>query len=70
MDWQGGLDRWLAPFVVALRHKTRARISPLYVAGLIGLGNRKSVQAMAARASGVGRDQLHHFVAATCALIR
>jgi SRSO17 transposase len=37
---------------------------PLYVAGLIGPGDRKSVQPMAARASGVGYDQLHHFVAA------
>ena len=54
----------LAPFVAALRHKTRARMCPLYVAGLIGPEDRKSVQPMAARASGVGYDQLHHFVAA------
>jgi SRSO17 transposase len=64
VDWQADLDRWLAPFVAALRHKTRARMCPLYVAGLIGPGDRKSVQPMAARASGVGYDQLHHFVAA------
>src|ERR1700723_615432 len=64
VDWQADLNRWLAPFVTALRHKTRARICPLYVAGLIGPGDRKSVQPMAARASGVGFDQLHHFVAA------
>ena len=64
VDWQADLNRWLAPFVTALRHKTRARICPLYVAGLIGPGDRKSVQPMAARASGVGYDQLHHFVAA------
>jgi len=37
---------------------------PLYVAGLIGPGERKSVQPMAARAGEVGYDQLHHFVAA------
>jgi SRSO17 transposase len=37
---------------------------PLYVAGLIGPGDRKSVQPMAARAGVVGYDQLHHFVAA------
>ena len=64
VDWQADLDRWLAPFVAALRHKTRARMCPLYVAGLIGPGDRKSVQPMAARASEVGYDQLHHFVAA------
>ncbi len=64
VDWQADLDRWLAPFVAALRHKTRGRMCPLYVAGLIGPGDRKSVQPMAARAGEVGYDQLHHFVAA------
>lgn len=63
-NWQADLDRWLAPFVAALRHKTRARMCPAYVAGLIGPGDRKSVQPMAARAGVVGYDQLHHFVAA------
>jgi hypothetical protein len=64
VDWQADLDRWLAPFVAALRHKTRARMCPAYIAGLIGPGDRKSVQPMAARAGEVGYDQLHHFVAA------
>ena len=54
MDWQVDLERWLAPFVAALGHKTRARMCPLYVAGLIGPGDRKSVQPMAARAGEVG----------------
>ena len=63
-DWQTDLDRWLAPFVVALRHKTRAPMCPAYIAGLIGPGDRKSVQPMATRAGEVGYDQLHHFVAA------
>src|SRR5258708_23569159 len=63
VDWQADLDRWLAPFVAALRHKTRGRICPLYVAGLIGPGDRKSVQPMAARAGEVRYYQLHQFVA-------
>ena len=37
---------------------------PQYIAGLIGPGDRKSVQPMAARAGKAGYDQLHHFVAA------
>lgn len=61
-DWQADLARWLAPFAAALRHKTRARMCPAYVAGLIGPGDRKSVQPMAARGSGVSYDQLHHFI--------
>ena len=61
-NWQADLERWLAPFAAALRHKTRARMCPAYVAGLIGPGDRKSVQPMAARDSGVSYDQLHHFI--------
>ena len=36
---------------------------PAYIAGLIGPGDRKSVQPMAARDAGVTDDQLHPFVA-------
>ena len=62
-DWRGDLEVWLAPFLAALRHKTRMRLCPAYVAGLIGPGDRKSVQPMAARDREFGYDQLHHFVA-------
>src|SRR5450756_70785 len=37
---------------------------PLYVAGLIGPGDRKSVQPMAERLAPGDYDQLHHFIAA------
>jgi SRSO17 transposase len=37
--------------------------APAYIAGLIGPGDRKSVQPMAARDGEFGYDQLHHFVA-------
>ena len=62
-DWRDDLQRWLAPFVGALRHKTRGRMCPAYIAGLIGPGDRKSVQPMAARDTGVTYDRLHHFIA-------
>jgi SRSO17 transposase len=61
--WKSDLEQWLSPFISALRHKTRARMCPAYVAGLIGAGDRKSVQPMAARDGDVGYDQLHHFIA-------
>jgi SRSO17 transposase len=61
-DWRGALDEWLAPFVAALRHKTRSRMCPAYIAGLIGPGDRKSIQPMAARDSNVSYDRLHHFI--------
>jgi hypothetical protein len=42
VDWQADLDRWLAPFDAALRHKTQARMCPFYVAGLIGRPQERS----------------------------
>ena len=39
-DWRGELEDWLTPFVAALRHKTRSRMCPAYIAGLIGPGDR------------------------------
>ena len=63
-DWRSDLEAWLTPFTKALRHKTRGRMCPAYIAGLIGPGDRKSMQPMAARAGEVGYDQLHHFISA------
>ena len=61
-DWGGDLDRWLAPFLGRLGHKARRRMCPLYVAGLIGPGDRKSVEPMASRWAPGDYDQLHHFI--------
>src|SRR3954465_267274 len=63
-DWQDELRRWLGPFLSHLGHKARRRMCPLYVAGLIGPGGRKSVQPMASRTPAAEYDQLHHFVGA------
>jgi hypothetical protein len=56
--WRSDLEEWLVPFLGALGH-----MCPAYVAGLIGSGDRKSIQPMAARDGQVGYDQLHHFIA-------
>jgi SRSO17 transposase len=61
-SWNDELTLWLEPFVTALGHKTRRRMCPAYIAGLIGPGDRKSVQPMAARDAIVNYDQLHHFI--------
>ena len=61
-SWKSDLERWLLPFLSAFRHKARARMCPVYVAELIGAGDRKSVQPIAARDGEVGYDQLHHFI--------
>ena len=61
--WRGDLNAWLEPFVAGLGDRRRRRMCPLYVAGLIGPGDRKSIQPVAAREEAAGYDQLHHFVA-------
>jgi SRSO17 transposase len=63
-DWKDDLGRWLKPFLDRLGHKARRQMCPLYVAGLIGPGDRKSVQPMAERLVPGDYDQLHHFVSA------
>src|SRR6202171_3077441 len=63
-DWEDELEHWLEPFLARLGHKARRRMCPLYIAGLIGPGERKSIQPMARRLVPGEYDQLHHFVAA------
>ena len=62
-EWRAALERWLEPFLDRLGHAKRRRMCPLYVAGLIGSGDRKSVQPMAERFAPGEYDRLHHFVA-------
>jgi SRSO17 transposase len=63
-DFNAELREWLSPFLEKLGHKARRRMCPLYVAGLIGPGDRKSIQPMAERLAAGEYNQLHHFVAA------
>ncbi|PWC26598.1 IS701 family transposase [Teichococcus aestuarii] len=59
------LDRWLAPFLSVMGRKTRRTWAPLYLRGLLGPGERKSLQPMAARLGLGSHDQLQHFIAST-----
>jgi SRSO17 transposase len=63
-NWKDELGRWLRPFLQRLRHKARRQMCPLYVSGLIGPGDRKSIAPMAHRLALGECDQLHHFIAA------
>jgi SRSO17 transposase len=57
------LDRWLRPFLEVLGHKKRRGWAPLYLRGLLGPSERKSLQPMAASLGLPGHDQLQHFIA-------
>src|ERR687890_2252725 len=61
-DIDADLDAWLKPFLDATGRKSRRKMAPLYVRGLLGSGERKSIQPMAERLGLPGHDQLHHFI--------
>ena len=60
--WNDELMQWLEPFLMRLGHKRRRQMCPLYVAGLIGPGERKSIEPIAARLAPDRYDRLHHFI--------
>jgi SRSO17 transposase len=65
VDWRKDLEDWLAPFLAEMRHRKRRLWAPVYLQGLIGPGERKSLQPTAARLGLGSHDQLHHFVTST-----
>src|ERR1700710_2397307 len=68
MDVRGGLrdlDVWLSPFLDVMGRKTRWSWAPLYLQGLLGPGERKSLQPMAASLGLSGHGQLQHFIASS-----
>jgi SRSO17 transposase len=64
--WEREFDRWLAPFWAALGDKRRERWGPVYARGLLGPGDRKSVEPLVARVAPGDYEQVHHFVCASC----
>ena len=61
-DWDTELSGFLQPFLDKLGHKKRRQMCPLYVSGLIGPGDRKSIVPMAERFAPGQYDRLHHFI--------
>lgn len=64
-EWQEDLDEWLAPFMAALPRVTQRKWAPLYLAGLLGATERKSIQPIASAVAPDDYDQLHHFLMTT-----
>ena len=65
-EWEREFDAWLAPFWDALGDARRRRWAPVYVRGLLGPGDRKSVEPLAARVAPADYAQVHNFVCASC----
>ena len=62
-NWERELERWIAPYLEAFRHKVRAKWAPVYLRGLLLSGERKSVQPLVERVAPGENEQIHHFVA-------
>ncbi len=62
VDLEAELSLFLQPFVERFGHSKRRAMCPLYIAGLIGPGDRKSIEPMAARLAPGQYDRLHHFI--------
>jgi SRSO17 transposase len=61
-DWRAEFETWLAPFLTRLRRAEQRRWAPVYLQGLLGPGERKSIEPMAARVAPGDVQQLHHFI--------
>jgi SRSO17 transposase len=61
--WEGRLALWVEPYLQLFGHKAQRRWAPVYLQGLVGPGDRKSVQPIAFRVAREDFWQLHHFVA-------
>jgi SRSO17 transposase len=61
-SWQDRLEVWLEPFLARLGRKAQRRWAPVYLQGLLGPGERKSLEPMADRMAPGEAQQLHHFI--------
>lgn len=61
-DWEDELKQWLEPFLERLQRKEQRKWAPFYVRGLLGPGDRKSIEPIASRLIPEDVQQLHHFV--------
>ena len=62
VDWRDEFLAWLAPFLAAFGREAQRHWAPVYLEGLLGPGERKSVEPMARRVCPGETQQLHHFV--------
>jgi len=62
-DWSLELESWVAErFLAPLRNAPQRRAAPLYLRGLLGPSERKSLEPMAAAVAPGHAQSLHHFV--------
>ena len=61
--WGRELERWFAPLLAHLSRAEQRTWAPLYLRGLLGPGERKSIEPIAERVAPGKSQSLHHFIA-------
>ncbi len=61
-SWEAELERWSAPFLERIGRAERRKWAPLYLKGLLLLGERKSIEPLSERVCPGEVQQLHHFL--------
>ena len=61
-NWGRELERGFAPFLASLSRAEQRAWAPLYVRGLLGPGERKSIEPIAERVASRKSQSLHHFI--------
>lgn len=61
--WQAELDRFLEPFLPCLHHENQRHWAPIYLRGLLGPGERKSMTRICDQVAPGEDDQINNFIA-------
>ncbi|MDC0749666.1 IS701 family transposase [Polyangium mundeleinium] len=60
--WEREFEHWFAPFLHEFGYPSQQKWGPVYLRGLLGPGDRKSIEPMAARVCPGETQQLHPFI--------
>jgi SRSO17 transposase len=63
--WHERFNTWMTPFIELLNHKVREEMAIVYLLGLLGPGDRKSIQPMAERFAKGQYQRVHNFISAS-----
>lgn len=63
--WYGRFDAWIAPFRETFNHKVREEMLMVYLLGLLGPGDRKSIEPIAKRFAQGQYQRVHNFISAS-----
>lgn len=60
--WHKRFNAWMAPFVDLFNHKVREEMAIIYLLGLLGPGDRKSIEPIAGRFARGQYQNVHNFI--------